>query len=155
MSLRDELKSEQVDHLDLTNFSQVRSGTSVKDVVSRMRKDGVNVCLIVEGGRLLGIFTDRDVLHKVVATPETWNEPIDSIMTPEPISISTDAAAADALWLMDEKSIRHLPAVDDSGNLAGNMTHQTIIGYLAGRYPIEILNLPPQPEQYPEQVEGG
>jgi hypothetical protein len=41
------------------------------------------------------------------------------------------------------------------GKVVGNMTHQAIINYLAARYPIEILNLPPRPDQIPEQVEGG
>jgi CBS domain-containing protein len=120
-----------------------------------MRQENVNVCLVVEQGALLGILTDRDVLRKVAGQNEVWDKPINSIMTQNPITIDPTASAADALWLMDEKRIRNLPAVDESGKVVGNMTHQAIINYLAARYPTEILNLPPNPNQFPDQVEGG
>ena len=104
---------------------------------------------------LIGIFTVRDVLRKVVSEPTTWDKPVDDVMTPDPITITLEASAADALWLMNEKRIRDLPALDNSGKIVGNMTNQTIINYLAARYPTDILNLPPRPDQFPDQVEGG
>ena len=120
-----------------------------------MRGENVNVSLIMEHGTLVGILTDRDVLRRVAGQKEVWGQPINTIMTPNPITIDPTASAADALWLMDEKRIRNLPAVDGSGKVVGNMTHQAIINYLAARYPTEILNLPPDPDQIADQAEGG
>lgn len=155
MSLKEVLHTEQVSHLDLSSFCQAASGTPVRDVVALMREKGVNVCLVTQDNHLIGILTDRDVLRKVVTAPQTWSWPVDTVMTSSPITISPDAPAAEALWLMDERHFRNLPAVDSSGAIVGNMTHQAIINYLAARYPIEILNLPPRPDQIPEKVEGG
>jgi CBS domain-containing protein len=109
----------------------------------------------MDQGNLVGILTDRDVLRRVAEHQEVWENPVSSIMTPNPITIDPTASAADAILLMDEKRIRNLPAVDGSGKVVGNMTHQAVINYLAARYPNEILNLPPNPNQIAEQVEGG
>jgi CBS domain-containing protein len=155
MNLKEDLHTEQVSHLDLTGFCQVETGFAVRTVVEKMRRENVNVCLVMDQGHLAGILTDRDVLRRVAEHQEVWDKPVSAIMTPNPITIDPTASAADALWLMDEKRIRNLPAVDGSGNVVGNMTHQAIINYLAARYPHEILNLPPNPNQIPEQVEGG
>jgi CBS domain-containing protein len=155
MDLKEDLRTEQVNHMDLSGFCFVESGSKIRQVVENMRQENVNVCLVVEQGALLGILTDRDELRKVSCKNEVWDKPINSIMTQNPITIDPSASAADALWLMDEKRIRNLPAVDESGKVVGNMTHQAIINYLAARYPTEILNLPPNPNQFPDQVEGG
>jgi hypothetical protein len=56
---------------------------------------------------------------------------------------------------MDANHFRNLPAVDADGTIVGNMTHQSIINYLAARYPIEVLNQPPRPDQFPSKAEGG
>ena len=155
MNLKEDLHTEQVMHLDLNAFCQVERSTIVKDVVEVMRAEHVNVCLVMDNGMLCGILTDRDVMRRVAGYPEKWGESVETVMTPSPITIDPSASAAEALWLMDEKRIRNLPAVDGTGKVVGNMTHQAIINYLAARYPIEILNLPPRPDQIPEQAEGG
>ena len=155
MSLEQELKSEKVTHLNLTGFCIVDSGTAVADTLRNMRTNKVNVCLITENGSLIGIFTDRDVVTRVVTQPDTMQQPIDSVMTTDPITINPDTSAADALWLMDDKGFRNLPVVGNDGRVIGNMTHQAVINYLAARYPVEVQNRPPRPDQFPRKQEGG
>lgn len=159
MSLESELRQEQVAHLDLSGFSSVTSGTSVRDALAQLRADGHNVCLITDGSngetQLKGIFTDRDVLRKVVGSPETLDADIDTVMTQNPITVAPTSSAADALKLMDDNHFRNLPAVDEAGAIRGDMTHQSIIAFLADRYPVEVLNLPPQPDRFPRKAEGG
>jgi CBS domain-containing protein len=155
MGLKEELRAESVTHLDLSDYCLATSGTSVREVVAKMREERVNVCLITSDGRLIGILSERDVLQEIADMPELWDKAVDGVMTPEPITIGIDASVADALWLMNEKNIRSLPTVRESGEIAGNMTYRALIDYLAARYPIEVLNLPPRPDQVAENVEGG
>jgi CBS domain-containing protein len=155
MDLREDLLTEQVSHMDLSSFCVAESGSLIREVVEKMRQENVNVCLVVKQGSLLGIVTDRDVLRKVAGQNDVLDKAVNTIMTPDPITIDPTASAAEALWLMDEKRIRNLPAVDGTGKVVGNMTYQSIINYLAARYPTEILNLPLNPNQFPDQVEGG
>jgi CBS domain-containing protein len=120
-----------------------------------MRQSKTNVCLITNGNHLSGILTERDVLTKVATTPENLDVPVDEIMTPDPITVTPNVSAADALWLMDNKKFRNLPVIDEFGKIIGNMTHQAVISFLASRYPVEVLNRPPHPDQFPRKQEGG
>lgn len=155
MSLEQELKTEQVTHLDLTGFCMVASGTAVQDALNEMRRQNVNVCMVTAGEKLAGIFTDRDVLSRVSTQPNVLSQPIETVMTADPITIGPETSAAAALWLMDAKGFRNLPVVDADGRILGAMTHQAVIHYLAARYPIEVQNRPPHPEQFPRKPEGG
>lgn len=155
MSLETELKEQKVAHLDLSSFSMMHSGATVRSALAQMRSDGNNACLVTEGEQLKGIFTDRDVLRKVIGAPEMLDGPIDNVMTPAPITIGPDASAAEALRLMDEHHFRNLPVVREDGEIVGNMTHQAVITYLAARYPVELLNRPPEADRFPRKPEGG
>ena len=154
MSLEEELRTERVSHLDLSGFTHISSGTSIRNALNALRADKHNVALITDGGRLIGIFTDRDVLRKVAGNTDILDEAIDTVMTRDPITVSPETSAADALKLMDEHHFRNLPAVDANGVVIGDMTHQAVIHYLAARYPQEVLNRPPT-QQFPRKAEGG
>lgn len=155
MSLEAKLRAERVDHLDLTGFCEVSSDTILRDVLSKMQAQEQSVCLITEGGALVGIFTERDVLRHVMAAPETWDQPVKEYMTPNPVAAGMGTPAADALWLMDEHHVRNLPILDERGTIIGNMTYHAVIAYLAGLYPVEVLNRPLHPERFPRKAEGG
>lgn len=155
MSLKEELESEQVAHLDLSDYCQTVTGTAVSDVLNLMRQNRSNVCLVLDGDQLIGIFTGRDIVRKVALHPELLARPVDEIMMADPIAISCELSAAEALWLMYDKHIRNLPVVAEDGSIAGDMTYRSVIQYLAARYPIEVINRPPQPAQFPRKVEGG
>lgn len=155
MSLKEELMNEQVSHLDLSGFCQIASGTAVRQALAAMRQNKTNVCLVTANDTLQGILTERDVLTKVATALEKLDVPVDDIMTANPITVSPDTTAADALWLMDDKQFRNLPVVGQDGKIKGNMTHQAVISFLAARYPVEVLNRPPRPDQFPRKQEGG
>lgn len=154
MSLHNELETEQVSHLILTGFTQVESGTSISDTIQKMRQERQNVCLITHNDQLAGIFTDRDLLRKVI-TQSNYHQPIDNVMTPDPVVVSPDFSAAEALRLMDRRNFRHLPVVNHNGSIVGTMTDQTILNYLAARYPTVILNRPLDPDLIATTPEGG
>jgi len=154
MTLEQDLQTELVAHLDLSEYTLVDSETSVREVVNRMRADGHNCALIVESGKLVGIFTDRDVLRKVVDAPETWNRPIRELMTPAPKTVTPNAPVHEALDLMHAGHFRNVPAVDESGHVVGNLTHYSVVRFLADHFPEEIYNLPPDPERFPHARDG-
>ena len=169
MNLQTDLKSQHISHLVVSGFAQVPLGTSVRETLARMRADRRVVCLVVEEGaeagdgqeedsrqvRLVGIFTERDMMRKVIDVPGMLERPVDEVMSTDPITVGPDASAADALRLMEKNQFRNLPIVDENGSLLGIMTHQAIIDYLADRYPVEVLNRPSEPERFPRRAEGG
>ncbi|MCL4803553.1 MAG: CBS domain-containing protein [Anaerolineae bacterium] len=155
MNLKQELEAEQVRHLDLNSYCLVESGTTVRETLDRMRDARGHTALIIRGDELIGIFTERDVLRRVAVDPQALNGSIDAVMTERPITVLPDTTAADALWLMDDHHFRNLPVIDRQGKILGDMTYASIIQYLAARYPVEVLNRPPRPEQFPRKPEGG
>jgi CBS domain-containing protein len=155
MSLESNLQKELVVHLDLTNFTQVESGVSVRESVAKMRAENNNCAIVTNAGKLIGIFTDRDLVKKVVEAPATWDKPIDEVMTPTPITVASTEPADAALDLMDKKHFRNVPVVDNSGVVIGNLTHHAIIKYLADHFPESVYSLPPDPERVARKRDGG
>lgn len=100
----------------LTTFS---ADTTVRQAAKAMAERHIGAVLITANGKLEGIFTERDVLNKVVAPgkdPETVL--LGEVMTRNPDTVSPDATALDTLIRMQTKGYRHLPVVDD-GELVG------------------------------------
>jgi CBS domain-containing protein len=155
MSLEYNLQEEEVSHLDLNNFTEVEIGTSVKTTVEKMREEDQHCAIIVDDrGFLVGIFTDRDILKKVVDSRETWDLPVDDVMTRAPLTVNSKNRADVALALMDYKHFRNVPVLDDKGKVIGNLTHYAILKYLCDRFPESTYNLPPDPERV-TQHRGG
>lgn len=155
MSLKQELNEEDVAHFDLSGFCQIDSGMSTRAVLEAMRQNKCAACLVMDGGKVVGIFTERDVLNKVVGNVDALDKPVNVFMTADPQSVHPESSAAAALALMDEQHIRDLPVVSEDGTILGGMTYKAIIEYLASRYPVEVLNRPPQPNRFPRKAEGG
>ncbi len=100
----------------LTTFS---ADITVRHAARAMAERHIGAVLVTANGRLEGIFTERDVLNRVVAPgkdPETVT--IGEVMTRNPDTVSPDATALDTLIRMQTKGYRHLPVVDD-GELVG------------------------------------
>jgi CBS domain-containing protein len=154
MSLEYDLRQEKVIHLNLTEFTEVQIGTSVKATIEKMRRESHNCAFVTENGQLVGIFTDRDILRKVVDSPEMWNHPIEDVMTPSPLSVNSSDPADAALNLMNQKHFRNVPVLDEKGAVIGNLTHYAIIKYLADRFPESVYNLPPDPDRVAHDRDG-
>ena len=154
MSLEQDLQHEKVRHLDLTQFTEVTVGTSVRDTVTQMQKKGHHSAIVTKDGALAGIFTDRDLLRRVVDVPQCWDHPIEKVMTPSPLTVNANDEAFAAMQLMDEKHFRNVPVVDNAGKVVGNLTHYAIIKYLADRFPESVYNLPPESNQVTNKRDG-
>jgi CBS domain-containing protein len=124
-------------------------------VIEKMVSEKHNCAFITKDNRLFGIFTDRDVLRRVVDNPEIWDHPIDEVMTHNPKSIRSNQPAGDALKIMNELHFRNTPVLNEEKKIIGNMTHFAIIRYLADNFPAEVYNLPPNPGNYGENRHGG
>lgn len=86
---------------------------SVRDAAREMSKLRIGAVVVVENGKLAGIFTERDGLFRVLAdglNPDTTL--LEQVMTTNVTTISADKPLLSALHLMQENSFRHLPVVD-------------------------------------------
>jgi CBS domain-containing protein len=120
----------------------------VKDAMQAMQRRHRGCVLITEDGTmrspLTGIFTERDILLKVIdcgRNPATL--PLSDVMTSDPESLALDARLAWALNMMSVGGYRHLPITDDRGWPAFIISVRDIVEFLVESFPAEILNLPP------------
>lgn len=85
----------------------------VLDIARRMTKRGVGAVLVVEEGRLVGIFTERDMVSRVVAVQlDPRQTRLTDVMTRHPITIGPERPFGYALAVMHREGFRHLPVVD-------------------------------------------
>lgn len=111
--------------------------TTVLEVCRTMKERNIGSVAIVDADNYpVGILTERDVVHKVVAQqadPATTT--LGQVMTSPCVVIPTDRTADDAIALMLKNQIHHLPLVDENRQLAGIISYRTLM-----RYRVETLN---------------
>jgi CBS domain-containing protein len=143
-----------VRQLEIQDYVTADEEMLVRDVLYRMRTVDCSTALITRQDVLAGVFTERDVLRKVVNRPETWDRPIRDYMTPEPVALTQEASVLQAVLLMNEGSFRDIPVVDADGRVLGNLTDNAVARYLCAGMQAEVINLPPNPNQVHRTVEG-
>jgi CBS domain-containing protein len=90
--------------------------SSAFDAACRMTKVNCGSVLVLdESGALLGIFTERDLMTRVVAKSlDPHTTPLADVMTPNPLSVTPDTRVHDAVFLMKQSGIRHLPILSEN-----------------------------------------
>lgn len=127
---------------------------SIQATIERMRSAGEGCALIASGGKLTGVFTERDVLTRVLAKGVKLSDPVSAVMTPDPVTIRPDAPVGEVLQKMDEGGLRHLPIVQSDGTIDGIVSVRSLINYLVEYFPESVFNLPPSPGQILQTREG-
>lgn len=106
----------------------VEPGASVLEAVEVMAERGVGSVGVVEDGALRGIFTERDVMLRVVLKERDPKVTIvRDVMTSPADTISEDASEEDALVHMLERHVRHLPIVADDGKLKAMLSIRNVL----------------------------
>jgi CBS domain-containing protein len=119
---------------------------TVRQAIEVMQRQRIGCILVVDQDRLVGVFTERDVLTKVAAQEVDIDHlRVDEIMTSDPEYLGIDNELVYALNQMSVSGYRHIPLVDHQGRPTGVVSMRDIIDYLASLFPQEVLNLPPSP----------
>ena len=149
-------RQDSVTRLETHDFYCVRPDTPLSEAIEMMKKDEGGCVIVCEEAErnIVGIFTERDLLNKIVGQQVDMNSAVGEWMSPAVETLSTDATIGDAVKMMNTKSYRNIPLVKD-GQLIGSISVFDIITYLAESYPKETMNLPPVPAQVMDTPEGG
>lgn len=126
--------------------ARIEVGASLAAAVEAMRARGRGCVLVEDDGRLVGIFTERDLLARVDHADPHWGErPIEAAMTAAPMVAHPDDSLFEAVRRLTEGRRRHLPICDRDGHLLGLISIRDILAFIAARFPEELMNLPPDP----------
>ena len=123
----------------------VGTDATVSDAVNAMLDNRVGAVVVADEGKLAGIFTERDLMVKVVgpglnaATVE-----IREVMEDDPVSVTAATRRSEALGLMMERHFRHLPVVDDDDTVLGMLSIRNLLQHQLDRLKEQMDSL----EQY-------
>jgi CBS domain-containing protein len=154
------LADERLNVLSRREPVTVEPGTSLRDCIAAIQRTGTGDSVFVTdgSGKLVGVLTERDIFGRLVGgdvAPVDLDQPVESLMTTQPLNLHLDQTLGDAIKLMQTGRYRNVPLLDDGDRLIGVIRQQDILNYLAESFPEELLNLPPRPHQQMEKPEGG
>jgi CBS domain-containing protein len=112
---------------------------SVSEAATAMRDAKVGAIMVVNGPRLVGIFTERDALYRVLAAgKDPRRTTLADVMTVNPATIEADLPFGQALHIMYERGFRHVPVVED-GQLVGMVSARDALGPEMEQVKAELL----------------
>ena len=114
--------------------------TNVAAAARMMKKRNVGALMVVDGGRLTGIFTERDALFRVLGEgrdPATTK--VAEVMTTEPKTIEADKAVGHALLMMYDGGFRHVPVVE-RGRPIGMISARDALGPELQEFQSELVH---------------
>lgn len=103
-----------------SSVHRIGPGATVYEAAAAMKEHGIGALLVCEGKQILGIITERDILHRVVVErrdPATTRIP--EVLTSDLICCHPHTTVEEARVVMKERRIRHLPVIDGLDELCG------------------------------------
>ena len=154
--IRGAILSTPISELALRDPIVVDADATVVAAVNAMNENHTGCVLVAQAGRLAGIFTERDVLTKVIFRDHNNAMKVDVVMTKNPETLEAHQSIAYALNKMSVGGYRHIPIVERSGKPVGVLSVRDIVDFLVELFPDGVLNLPPSPEQgIAKTLDGG
>lgn len=119
----------------------VKQTDSIESVLQLLRSNKIG-CVLVTGqdGKLSGIFSERDVLLKVISGyPANKAQPVSEFMTPDPVTQPPDATIGFVLNLMSTGGFRHMPILDGDGLALGIVSVKDVIDFIVKSFTDDLL----------------
>ncbi len=149
------LKEKKIYQIVNPKLVQAPPDFSLQEVVEVMQVSRSGYVVIANKKKVAGIFTENDLVMKVLDKKVDWKRPVSEFMTKNPPILMMSDSVGRAIDMMAETGLYHIPLVDEHKNLANVISVRTLIRFLAEFYPAEVFNLPPDPSQIMETPEGG
>ena len=123
---------------------------TILDAIKTMQEKKVGALLVVDDGKPVGIFTERDIMNRVVACECNPAETaVSEVMTNDLVAVGPDTTVQQAMAIVTDKRVRHLPVMDGDDLLgvvsSGDLTHwvvksqsyeiESLVRYITGQYP--------------------
>ena len=131
----------EIRHLMTVRPRTVSVGDSVVDAAKLMRGEDAGIAPIVDGDRLVGVLTDRDITVKVVAAgkdPATTK--VEDIASEHLVTIDPDQNLDEALRLMAHHRVRRLPVVEEDGKLIGIVAQADVARHVSSERTGEVVS---------------
>jgi CBS domain-containing protein len=115
--------------------------TSVRDAIEKMEDISAGTAVVTEGGKVVGIISERDVFRKVVLQGQKIDKvKVKDIMSTSLTTITPETSLDDCMQLITKMRIRHLPVISN-GSLCGIVSIGDVVKYLIIEKDFKIKNL--------------
>lgn len=133
----------------------VQATAAVHDVIALMQERRIGAVLLESRGRLAGIFSERDLVNRILGQDIDPNTPVNTLVSSADVSVSPGDDLGHAISVMARHKLRHLPVCSSTKEIVGILSVRQIIDCLAEHYPTEVINQPPSAGLSPSSPEGG
>lgn len=128
---------------------------SVRDTVAVMVEHGISSVLVMEGDRLAGILTKRNILHFISRNDDIVTQyRVADLMSSEVITCMPEDSVEHALYLMNRHNIRHLPVIEE-GKVCGIVSKEDVMKASISTYQFENRLLKRYIQTWPDEHRGG
>ena len=135
-------------HLKGSDIWSVPPETTVYEAIKLMADKNIGAVLVLSGGKLVGVFTERDYTRKVILQGKTSRETrVREICSAEVISVGLHHSVEDCMKLMTEHRVRHLPVVEE-GKVVGLVSIGDLVNWIISTQSAQI-------DQMAQYISGG
>lgn len=125
------LAEETVAAIQSQPFAAVTPNSSIAEAVAQLADLEIGCLLVAESGKLVGVFSNRDVLDKVADRYEQIKDrPVSEVTTANPVFVHESDSAAAALHVMAVSGFRHVPVMNLDDEPVGIISPQRVLGFL-------------------------
>ena len=128
----------------------VRSGDTLQSAAQLMDELNVGVLPVVDGGELIGILTDRDIVIRSTSAGQDPNTAkVSDAMTTDAQTLQEDASVEEAVEIMEERQLRRVPVVNGAGRLVGivSLGDLAASGTPEAADALEAISTPAEPDR--------
>ena len=148
-------RQDSVSSMETDDYVCIAPSTPLSRAIEAMKQDEGGCAIVcAEDGSVVGIFTERDLLTKIIGRETDLSVAVSKLMSPVVATLTPEATIGDAVAIMNDKGYRNIPLVK-AGKLVGSISVFDVIRYLAESYPKTTMNLPPNPDQVMDSTDGG
>ena len=135
----------QMIDLKADELATLPSSASALEAARLMTNREIGSIVVMDDGLLVGIFTERDLMTKVVGAGAIISEmTVADVMVPDPVSVTEDTPRDEAMDLMIKNHFRHLPVLGEGGSLVGMLSIRDLLRHQVDRLREDVRSL----EQY-------
>jgi CBS domain-containing protein len=120
----------------------VEANATVLDAITLLAEKRIGCLPVVDGGNVVGIFSERDVIYRLAELgASALDAPVSAVMTSPALTITSDTSVLNALSLMTKRRIRHLPVVDEGAGMSGFVSIGDLVKYRIDRIEAEAASM--------------
>ncbi len=134
---------------------RIQRGSPLSEALAMLRTRRTRCLVVMDGERVMGLLTDRDLVEKCFHEGLTEDTPVEALMDSPIVSVTPQTPILDALRIVDRERIRHLPLIEEDGTLRAVIRGRDLMEYLAESMPELVLNQPPDVAVQLRAREGG